>query len=325
MNRSITALSVVTLALLAACTGGGGSGGTGSALNPDPHMLRRTASYMIASDQCALVLSWLVTANGDAAPSTDISGSNTQLGAPFLDFVDAHGITWVADQVAIVSAFPSTSTGNIAPYVEISGSNTTFGIITGVYVDASGNVYATDFSNGAVDVFAAGSYVIGSNNNITPTRRITGLSVPEGIYVSNGTIYVYESGKIAEWPSSANGAVAPSTVITGSNTGLGFEGGLTIDKSGNIWVGTQLTAAIEEFAAGASGNATPIRYISGSNTNQSDPVGVAVDNQGYIYDADIGNATVNVYGPAENGNVPPAQTVSGAATKLCEPIGITVH
>lgn len=339
MHRLLLPLTILAAVTLAACTNGGSSTANQGFSPAKPPV--RTASYFIVTSDCggasnlAQVESWGAATNGDALPFTRITGSNTNLGNPFLDYVDSHGITWVASTTGIVSTYPSTSSGNIAPYASISGGNTTFGEITGVTVDSSGNVYAADFSANAVDVFNAGSYSVGVNNNIAPSRRIvggnTGLQYPEGIAVdSSGDIYVANSNagrSVVEFSSGASGNASPVMTISGGNTTFNFLGGLALDSTGNLWVADQGAQAVDEFAPQSAGthNVAPSKRLVGANTDFSNPVGVALDKQGYIYVADYAAAAVYVFGPAESGNVSPAQIVSGGNTDLCQPQGVTVH
>lgn len=326
---------------LAACTSGGSSTANQGFSPAKPPI--RTASYMIATDVCGgpgstpEVLSFAAGDSGNVAPFTDINGGNTQLDGPWQDYVDSHGIVWVANgnnQAGQgITAYASTANGNVAPLHDISGSNTTLsgsGMPLGVTTDSAGNVYVSDFFNGAIDVFAAGSY-----GNVAPVRRITGantqISFPEGIAVdSSGDIWLFNgpqgSPEIAEFGPGANGNVAPIKTISGGNTDLAFEGDLVIDHSGNIWVANQVgPSAALEFAPDESGNDPPERAITGSNTTFVDPIGIAVDQQGYVYVSDYAAAAIDVFGPAENGNVPPAQRIAGSNTDLCQPAGITAH
>jgi sugar lactone lactonase YvrE len=68
------------------------------------------------------------------------------------------------------------------------------------------------------------------------------------------------------YAAGANGNVAPSRVIAGSNTGLQTPTGVALDSAGNIYVSTNANKSVVVFAASASGNATPIRTIAGTNT-----------------------------------------------------------
>jgi len=78
------------------------------------------------------------------------------------------------------------------------------------------------------------------------------------------------AGAILGWPLTANGNIAPTIQITGSNTGVGTGArGIAFDSAGNLYV-SNLNAArtatsILVFAPGGNGNVAPIRTIAGSN------------------------------------------------------------
>jgi hypothetical protein len=91
------------------------------------------------------------------------------------------------------------------------------------------------------------------------------------------------------FPLAANGNVAPTRTIAGSNTGIHDIAGIALDTQGELYVadggaGTVVAAgSILVFKSGATGNVAPIRTIAGANTQITSPSSIAVDSDGTIY------------------------------------------
>ncbi len=303
---------------------------SGTAPNP-PTGAGSRASYIVVGDigNDALV-TFPATATGTVAPTYDVVGAGTGVDEPYNIFVDkAAGTLWASNwhdgSDGTLTEYSLTATGDTAPTVTIgpAGSTTLEGP-TGVYVTSSGEIIVADYDAYTIDFFAAGS----SGSSAAPTKQITGLFYPEGIWLdSDGNIWVSNAGtaEILEFSSSASGAATPLTAITG----VSAPEGVYIDSHGNIWVGrctgSVSTASIDEFAPGSNGAATPTREIVGSNTNQDCPYAIAVDGAGYVYEADLDDG-VNVFSPSADGNVAPIQTIPlNATTGLKEPSGIAIY
>lgn len=240
-----------------------------------------------------------------------------------------------------VTAYAKGANGDVPPARIISGSNTGLHVPQGIALDAGRNIYVVNHTGlGSVTVYAAGA-----SGNVAPVQTIsgskTGLNGPEGIAVDASlNIYVANSfggpsglGSVTIYPAGANGNVAPTRTINGSNTGLNFPEGVALDASLNVYVTTFVGGPsglgnVSIYAAGANGNVAPIRTITGSNTRLHGPVGVVLGGRGGIYVVNYDSPSrpapgaVTVYPAAATGNVAPLRTISGSNTGLFGSLGI---
>ncbi|MBV8068113.1 MAG: hypothetical protein JO113_09045 [Candidatus Eremiobacteraeota bacterium] len=157
-----------------------------------------------------------------------------------------------------------------------------------------------------------------------------GLDAYKITYVANSQ----NPGSIVIYAPNANGNVAPSRTISGSNTRLYGPGGLALDVIGNVYVANAVRnqESVTVYAPGANGNVAPIRTISGGRTGLNDPVGLALDASAELYVANHvcgfnrhpAPCAVTVYAARAYGDVPPIRTISGPSTKLEGPQGIAL-
>ncbi len=134
------------------------------------------------------------------------------------------------------------------------------------------------------------------------------------LYVAN---YNDSTEPIVEFPNNANGNVAPSAVIGGSNTGITEAFNVSLENDGRIVVGNHYNTSVFVFAAGASGNVAPVQTISGSKTGLNDVSSTGVDAKGHILVADFTNGgTLYTFASNANGNVAPLHTIGGSATGM---------
>jgi hypothetical protein len=198
----------------------------------------------------------------------------------------------------------------------------------------------------AVAVLLAGC-TAGTSLTSAPSRNSGGgLIPPSGALhakrATNSGSYIYASnvggpsapftGSVLIFPVGSNGNVAPSAVITGSNTLLTQVAGIVVTSTGEIYVAVSDTNTIVGFAPGSSGNATPNIVISGPNTSLASPLALAIDDADNIYVVNCntlhfgppGPTSVEEFTPASNGNVAPIRTIEGKRTQVGVPEGIAV-
>jgi sugar lactone lactonase YvrE len=272
-------------------------------------------------------------ASGNAPPAMPpIAGATTLINDPYFLFVDGGGRIWVGNfngGAGQILAFAAGATGNVAPTVNISGASTQLAGPCGVFVDGAGKIYASDCSNGTINVYPAGS-----NGNVAPAQLISGIATkiqsPNGLVVDGaGNIWVGDCGGnpgIYEFAASATGNVAPMNSITYAP--MNCVNGIAMDSTGRIYAaqdsgGAPGTDAIYVFAASASGVSTPVQTIQGLSTQLNKPFGVALDASGNIW---VGNddKVVMFLGTA-TGNVPPSKLIQGASTQMNTPYGVAIH
>ena len=164
-----------------------------------------------------------------------------------------------------------------------------------------------------------------------------GGPVGPSLYVS-GVALLSLSSSIAEFPTTANGEVSPTSTIKAPSDF--FFNGLAVDGAGNVYVGTAPDNSgnggieILVYAPGANGTATPTRTISGAATGlevlSSNSINaIAVDGAGNIYvsaettlsQADLG---ISIFSSSANGNVAPTRVIAGSATNIQIPGQIAV-
>jgi hypothetical protein len=164
----------------------------------------------------------------------------------------------------------------------------------------------------------------GGNSPATTTTTTT--TTPLGATLPG--VYVFQSGGFSPpppslvllFPKSANGAVTPTTVVTGPADFVCTT--IAIDSTGNLYLGAN-DGLILVYAPGAR---TPTRTIQPVEFNSNQPmVALAVDGSGNIYAAGggipIGNTNTLCCGVAEyastaNGRVAATRFISGAATTI---------
>ena len=150
---------------------------------------------------------------------------------------------------------------------------------------------------------------------------------------TSACIYVSSRGdspnppSITVFPTTARGNVAPSSIIVGEKTALGYPTGVAVDASRNVYVANGTSVGdVLVFAAGSNGDVAPTRIIAGPRSQIFDPAGIAVDSQGEIYVINGGpdDWAINVFAADANGNAAPVRTIGGVHTLMHDPLGIVV-
>ena len=258
--------------------------------------------------------------SGDGGPATAAVLNDPQGVA-----VDAHGDLFVADtydnlvrEVTPAGIITTVAGNGAAGYSGDGGTAITAELNgpTALALDSSGDLFIADTGNsvirevtpgpdgllslGTISTIAGG----GSNSDLafngSPTDAA--LSGPSGLVDSSGDLYIADTFNniIREVTPGPNGLLSLGTISTiaggGANADPAFSGsatdaapsgpsGLTVDKSGNLYIADTGNNVVREVS---DGNITTVPGSTGLNG----PTGLAVDNLGNLYIADTGNNVV---------------------------------
>jgi hypothetical protein len=201
---------------------------------------------------------------------------------------------------AAIMKFPSNANGNVSAESEIpsnlNGVATSPGSMSNpqdIAITPNGTIYSTgSYDNGTSYSGEILAFATNANGaTATPIATIAGASTNLGalpcsmavdplsnIYVltrdDTGPCPIIDTSgptptniRIVVFPANSNGNVAPSAVISGSNTMLSNPIKIRVDSSGGIYVADLGVGGILYFAPGSNGNVAPEYVISGSNTD----------------------------------------------------------
>ncbi|MBC5801185.1 MAG: hypothetical protein GIX03_05830 [Candidatus Eremiobacteraeota bacterium] len=169
-----------------------------------------------------------------------------------------------------------------------------------------------------------------------PTTTPTMMPSVTPSMVASPLYYTTDAGSnaLTAYRLTANGNIAPTVTIAGSNTGLAYPRRIEFDASGTAYVSNAPASgphAITEYSSGSNGNVSPVRTISGSNTGLTGADGLFLNASGDLYVANCvtcfqssGTAdAVLEFAPGANGNVAPIATLSGPNTGLAGTTNLT--
>ncbi len=264
------------------------------------------------------------------APQATIEGADTGLDIPMKIATDSSGNIYVLNIESVVTAYAAGSVGDATPMSTLNVGLGQSGFATGMSVGPSGKLYIAGQCTlkpcphgGSGDVAV---YPSGSAGDVNPSAIIGGpetrIANPSAVAVDrSGSIYVTNEGltkctrgccfpsghgSVTVFAPGSNGDATPIATITGSNTGLQFPFGISLDSNGNIYVlngsrspfvcvgqsigaadgassggffevGTFVTTGpILIFAAGSNGDAAPLGKIGGPFTGLDTAEGIAI-------------------------------------------------
>ncbi len=189
----------------------------------------------VADSGNVLVFSPASTASGNVAPVRTLALGFTA----FAVFDDAaNDRLYVADGAGnAIDAYDSASTlnGAVAASRIVSGAATLLATPSGLVLDASGRLLVCNGSGASITIY---NNAASASGNVAPSATISGgsttLLAPQqaALDASGGNLYVGDggAGEVAVFDniSSVNGNVAPNRNLTGSSTGLGPAGILSV-------------------------------------------------------------------------------------------------
>ena len=264
-----------------------------------------------------------------AEGSSDGTGAAARFSAPAGVSVDSSGNVLVADTynstVRVIA--PGWGVTTVAGIAALAGSADGPPLVArfsgpwGVARDGAGNAYIADsFNNTVRKVTASGTVsTIAGTAGVTGTLDGTGpaaqFNSPAGTAVdAGGVVYVADSANHTIRKIAADGTVttfAGTAGVAGSHDGTGtgaqfkFPEGISLDRSGNLYVADSGNDTIRMITPGGvvttvSGTAGITGTTDGPAAGAlfSGPAGVAVDGSGNIYVVDSGNSSVRLISSA---------------------------
>jgi NHL repeat len=258
-----------------------------------------------------------------ASNSADGTGSAARFTVPAGAAVDVSGNVYIADSWDNVirkitpDGVVTTLAGSAGSsnFMDGIGSNARFHSPEGLAVDPAGNVYVADASNHAIRKITSGGVVTtlaglgGVSGHSDGTGINARFNTPFDVVVDNaGNVYVADSGNDLIRKITSDGVVttlAGAPLLAGSDDGpassarFDFPTGLTMDKSGNLFVADENNQTIREITvagvvrtiAGVPG-LTGATDGTGSGALFSHPYKLALDGAGNLYVADSYNNTI---------------------------------
>jgi len=273
----------------------------------------------VADPGVPAILCYAVGANGNVAPSQNISGGvHTLLSSPFGVAFDSSGNIYVIDAGSGMLEYASNANGDVAPIANITqGVNAECTASTNPWPCCTGNKTGTCVSN--LDPYINGGITVDSSGKIYISEL--GQSSSENAGLTRDVINIYAA--------NSTGNVAPSSTVTGTATLLCNPSGITIDATGITYVANACSSAtvspgadsITVYAANASGNAAPIRQIIGASTTLVTPEYMALDASNNLYETGTGDNYLE-FAAGVTGNTAPIATITGSLTQINEAFGI---
>ena len=191
-------------------------------------------------------------------------------------------------------------------------------------------------------------YPRGSRRGAPPAREIRGGLEESGPIIDlvvgrDGSLYVLSGGRttgsgprITVYRPHADGHVATTRALAGSNTSLAGANGLDLDRGGRIYVTTSRLddrgaeiSSVKVFAADAAGDAAPIREIRGPATRLRRAAAVAVADDGTVFVAnqttrETEYGSVRVFAAGVNGNERPFRSLTRAGSSKTSPVALAL-
>ena len=232
-------------------------------------------------------------------------GTSAKFYSPRALVVDSSGNVYVADAVnnvirlitpgGVVSTFAGSGT---AGYVDGSATSAQFKYPQGIAIDSSGNLYASDMNNHVIRLITPGGVVStfagsGTAGYVDGSATSAQFNNPQGIAVdSSGNVYVGDPQNYVVRKITSSGVVSTFAGLrngygnvdgTGASARFKSPNGVTIDRSGNIYIADSLANTIRMITPNAVVT-TLVSSSAGSGiTQMNGPEGVAVDSNGNLY------------------------------------------
>lgn len=183
--------------------------------------------------------------------------------------VDRNGNIYVNSEALELAYAPSTATGNINASYQLAGGSSQIYYPSGSSVDAQNNFYLAQtfsttgnpqgiliFNSGVSATSAPARTLVGALTTFNTVSFVAG-DKNGNVYVT-GTSSAGSTPQIAIFSNTATGNIAPTKVISGSNTLLDDPRGIAVDGNGTIYVlnGARSTPTISTFSASSISSCT---------------------------------------------------------------------
>jgi prepilin-type N-terminal cleavage/methylation domain-containing protein len=267
----------------------------------------------------------MFSANGGISGYDNGTAAAARFNSPKSIAASPGGVLYVADsfnnqirKVASngdVTLFAGSATA-ASGFADGNGAVARFSNPTGITVDSSGNVYVADSSNNRIRKITTNgdvTTIAGASTSGTADGNgsLARFSSPYGIVVdTSGILFVTDYGSHRIRKITTNGDV---TTIAGSSSGFADGNGtnakfanpygITVDSSGNLYVGDYNNHRIRKVSPSGdvstfAGTGTQGSLDGGNTSAQfSNPAGVTIDSSGVVYVADSGNHRIRKIQP----------------------------
>ncbi|HEY6472700.1 MAG TPA: IPT/TIG domain-containing protein [Acidimicrobiales bacterium] len=313
----------------------GGLGAPSAAASPAV-----TPTIWVVNQDSSTLVSYPLSATGNATPGVTISSDGSSLNNPFgTEAFDAAGDLWISnlDTNTLVEYTPSqlASTGSPTPAVTISSDGSSLDSPGSVAFDRSGDLWALNESGAIVEYTPS---QLASSGAPTPAVTISGNESPYGLaFDGSGDLWVADSGKntvIEYTPSQLESSGSPTptvTLSTDASSSIDSPSGVAFDSSGDLWVTNTNTYSLVEFTPSqlaSSGAPTPAVTISPNASSLDGPYSLAFDAGGNLWVANAYSDGLVEYAPSQlaaSGAPTPVNTIVGAATGMSAPGGVVIE
>jgi len=233
---------------------------------------------------------------------------NGQFYQPFGVTVDMDGNVYVADtNNHRIQKFTSSGT-YVTQWGSLGSANGQFKNPSGIAVDINGNVYVADTNNHRIQKFtSSGTYVTQWGSLGIANGQ---FKFPYSIEVDNsGNVYITDSSGKRQYSKdepeieriqkfTSSGVYLTQWGSPGNGNGQFHAiGGISIDKSGNIFIADRGNVRIQQFTLSGE-YVTQWGSYGDGNGRFYQPYAVAIDKTGNIYLADTGNNRIQKFTPS---------------------------
>jgi sugar lactone lactonase YvrE len=195
------------------------------------------------------------------------------------------------------------------------GPRSVFGTVTGL---TPGRTYH-------YRVVATNTMGNGVGGDQTFTTAPAALTSTPMRYVSNAPAFgpsntSAQPAGILGFPAGAQGNIAPTVTISGSQTLLTSPAGVAVDAAGDVFAADFSGNRVLEFAPGAHGNVAPVAEIP--VPDQGNPIGIALSPTRQLLVSSFNGGNVYEFAQDASGAWGVLHTLGGSATGFTHPAGV---